>query len=322
MRNTRLLTALLFCFVALTSCNAIRAITGAGYRSAAGIFSTPREVPNKITMPVREDARLALLWIGHSTVLLQLDDKFVLTDPNLTPTAGMFSKRIVEPGIDPANLPPLDVVLVSHMHVDHLSYGSLDLLEEKTKELLVPEGGLVYIPNYGFETDELKTWEKWERGGLRVTAVPVVHNGWRYGLDDAWMKKSFTGYIVEYNGMTVYFGGDTAFDSTLFKETRRRFPHIDVALLPVAPINPRAYSKARHTDPLEAVQIYRDLGARVMVPIHFDTYPESIDSLGEAPVTLRSLMAEEHLTDKQVLIMRIGEQCVLIPRKAEAPTIH
>jgi len=234
----------------------------------------------------------------------------------------MFSKRIVEPGIDPANLPPLDVVLVSHMHVDHLSYGSLDLLEAKTKELLVPEGGLVYIPNYGFETDELKTWEKWERGGLRVTAVPVIHNGWRYGLDDAWMKKSFTGYIVEYNGMTVYFGGDTAFDSTLFKETRRRFPHIDVALLPVAPINPRAYSKARHTDPLEAVQIYRDLGARVMVPIHFDTYPESIDSLGEAPVTLRSLMAEEHLTDKQVLIMRIGEQCVLIPRKAEAPTIH
>jgi len=313
--NVRVLPAFLLFSVALTSCNALRSTGGAITRSAAGVFSTPREVPNKITMPVREDARLAVLWIGHATVLLQLDDKFVLTDPNLTLTAGMFSKRLVEPGMDPANLPPLDVVLLSHMHVDHLSYGSLDLLEKKTKQLLVPEGGLVYIPNYDFETDELKTWETWERGGLRVTAVPVVHNGWRYGLDDAWMTKSFTGYIVEYNGMTVYFGGDTAYDSTLFKETGKRFPSIDLALLPVAPINPRAYTKARHIDPQEALQIYRDLGARMMLPIHFDTYPEAIDSLGEAPATLRALVAEQQLTDEQVHIMRIGEQRVFIRKQ-------
>jgi len=313
---------MLFLSTALISCNALRSTAGAGYRNVTGLFSAPREVSNKITMPVREDARLAVLWIGHATVLLQLDDKFILTDPNLTPTSGMFSKRIVEPGIDPANLPPLDVVLLSHMHVDHLSYSSLDLLEKKTKQLLVPEGGLVYIPNYDFETDELKTWEKWERSGLRVTAVPVDHNGWRYGLDDAWMKKSFAGYIVEYNGMTVYFGGDTAYDSTLFKETGKRFPHIDLALLPVAPINPRAYSKARHTDPSEAVQIYRDLGAGIMVPIHFDTYPESVDSLGEATATLRALMAEQQLTNEQVIILQVGEQSVLIPKQVRAPGTH
>jgi N-acyl-phosphatidylethanolamine-hydrolysing phospholipase D len=320
--NTRLLAAMLFLSTALISCNALRSTAGAGYRNVTGLFSAPREVSNKITMPVREDARLAVLWIGHATVLLQLDDKFILTDPNLTPTSGMFSKRIVEPGIDPANLPPLDVVLLSHMHVDHLSYSSLDLLEKKTKQLLVPEGGLVYIPNYDFETDELKTWEKWERSGLRVTAVPVDHNGWRYGLDDAWMKKSFAGYIVEYNGMTVYFGGDTAYDSTLFKETGKRFPHIDLALLPVAPINPRAYSKARHTDPSEAVQIYRDLGAGIIVPIHFDTYPESVDSLGEATATLRALMAEQQLINEQVIILQVGEQSVLIPKQVRAPGTH
>jgi N-acyl-phosphatidylethanolamine-hydrolysing phospholipase D len=320
--NTRFLSALLFLSVASISCNALYSTAGAGYRNVTGLFSSPREVPNKITKPERDDARLAVLWIGHATVLLQLDDKFILTDPNLTPTSGMFSKRIVEPGIDPANLPLLDVVLLSHMHVDHLSYGSLDLLEKKTKQLLVPEGGLVYIPNYDFETDELKTWDKWESGGLRVTAVPVDHNGWRYGLDDAWMKKSFAGYIVEYNGMTVYFGGDTAYDSTFFKETGKRFPHIDVALLPVAPINPRSYSKARHTDPPEAVQIYRDLGARIMVPIHFDTYPESIDSLGEATATLRAVMAEQELTNKQVIILQVGEQSVLIPKQARTPGTH
>lgn len=322
MIRTRFLAALLFLSVALTSCNAIRVTNGAVYRSATGMFSSPRKVPNKITMPVREDARLALLWIGHATVLLQLDDRFVLTDPFLTTTAGMVTKRLVEPGIDPANLPPLDVVLISHMHVDHLSYGSLDLLEKKPRQLLVPEGGLVYIPNYRFATDELKTWERWESDGLRVTAVPVAHVGWRYGLDDAWMEKSYTGYVIEYNGMTVYFGGDTGYDSTMFKETGKRFPHIDLALLPVAPLHPREFSKTRHTGPQEALQIYRDLGARTMVPIHFDTYPESIDSLGEAPATLRALKAAQHLNDEQVFIMRIGEQRVLIPKQAGAPAIH
>ena len=322
MVNARFLIALLFLSAALISCNAIRSTAGAGYRSATGLFSSPREIQNKITSPVREDARLAVLWIGHATVLLQLDDKFILTDPNLTPTSGMFSKRIVEPGIDPANLPPLDAVLISHMHVDHLSYGSLDLLEKKTKQLIVPEGGLVYIPNYDFETDELKTWEKWESGGLRVTAVPVMHIGWRYGLDDAWMKKSFAGYIIEYNGMTVYFGGDTGYDSLLFRQTYSMFPSIDLALLPIAPIHPHEYTSGRHADPADAIAIMRDLHARRMIPIHFDTYRESIDSLGEAAATLRALIAEQQLTDEQVVILRIGEQAVLIPKQARAPGTH
>jgi N-acyl-phosphatidylethanolamine-hydrolysing phospholipase D len=312
----RLSVAALFLLPALlTSCNAVRSTGAAGYRNVVGVFSAPREVTGKIARPVRQNARLAVLWIGHATVLLQLDERFILTDPNLTPTAGMFSKRLVEPGIDPANLPLLDAVLISHMHVDHLSYGSLDLIEKRVKQLLVPEGGLVYIPNYDFETDELKAWEAWESDGLRVTAVPVLHIGWRYGLDDAWMKRSFTGYVIEYKGMTVYFGGDTAYDSTLFKETGKRFPRIDLAMLPLAPINPREYSKARHTDPGEALKIYRDLGARWMMPIHFDTYPESLDSLGEATATLRAGMAEQKLTGNEVVVLEIGQQRVLIPKR-------
>ena len=313
--NKLSVAALMLLPALLASCNAVRSTGAAGYRNAAGVFSTPREVAGKITRPVRQDARLAVLWIGHATVLLQLDDRFILTDPNLTPTVGLFSKRLVEPGIDPANLPLLDVVLVSHLHVDHLSYGSLDLLEKRMKQLFVPEGGLVYIPNYDFDADELKSWETWESEGLRVTAVPVLHNGWRYGLDDAWMKRSFTGYVIEYKGMTVYFGGDTAYDSTLFKGTGKRFPGIDLAMLPLAPINPREYSKARHTDPREALQIYRDLGARWIVPIHYDTYPESLDSLGEATATLRAGMAEQKLTGNEVVILEIGEQRVLIPKR-------
>lgn len=311
MRKVSHTLLVVLCLVSF-SCDTLRSTGGAVYRNTAGVFRTPRKLPEKVTDPIRKDARLAALWVGHATVLLQLDDKFVLTDPNLTPTSGMFGKRLVEPGIDAANLPPLDVVLISHMHVDHLSYGSLDLIASKTRQLLVPEGGLVYIPNYDFPTDELRTWETWEHDSLLVTAVPVRHNGWRYGLDAAWMSKSFTGYLIQYHGLTAYFGGDTGYDSVMFRETRKRFPSIDVAFLPVAPINPRSYTRTRHTDPLDALAIYRDLGATTMVPIHFDTYEESVDSLGEAPAVLRSLETSQQLTDEQIRVMRPGEQCIFI----------
>lgn len=300
------------------SCSTVQSTGGAVYRNSVGVFRTPHKLNDRVTAPIRNDARLAALWIGHATLLLQLEDKFILTDPNLTPTSGMFGKRLVEPGIDPANIPPLDVVLISHMHVDHLSYGSLDLIESKTRQLLVPDGGLVYIPNYDFPTDELATWETWERDSLRVTAVPVRHMGWRYGVDEAWMSKSFTGYVIQHRGITVYFGGDTAYDSLLFKETRRRFPSIDVAFLPIAPINPRDYTRLRHADPHDALEIFRDLGAKAMVPIHFDTYQESVDSAGEASATLLNLKTEQHLTDDQLRIMRIGEQVVFIPRRTRS----
>jgi L-ascorbate metabolism protein UlaG (beta-lactamase superfamily) len=232
------------------------------------LFSTPARVPNKITRPVRDDARLAVLWVGHATVLLQMDDKLILTDPVFTSTIGQVSRRLVEPGIDVESVPPLDVALISHLHFDHLSLGSLSLLERRIGTLIVPQKGLVYVPDYPFESIELPTWSTWESGGLRVTAVPVQHSGFRYGIDRAWMDTSFTGYVIEYHGLTVYFGGDTAYNHDFVAATAARFPSIDLALLPIAPIHPRAHMKNKHVDPAEATRIFLELRARFFVPIH------------------------------------------------------
>ena len=128
------------------------------------------------------------------------------------------------------------------------------------------------------------------------------------------MKKSFTGYMVEYNGKTVYFAGDTAYDSILFKEIGKKFDQIDLVLAPVAPIHPREYSRVRHTDPLEAIKIYRDLQARFLIPIHFDTFPESLDERGEAAEIMRSEMVNYNLTNEQVHILDIGELVILSHR--------
>ncbi|XXT19884.1 MBL fold metallo-hydrolase [Sorangium sp. So ce429] len=282
--------------------------------NVATMFDSPRPVQSKVRAPYRPEARLAALWVGHATVLLQIDDKIILTDPVFTDTVGVIVKRLVEPGLDPEDLPPVDAVLISHMHLDHLSLGSLSLIEDKVRTLLVPRGGLVYVPNYTFDSVEVPTWTTWQQGDLKITAVPVWHAGYRYGLDQAWMTESFTGYVVEYHGLTVYFGGDTAYERDYFVKTRARFPGIDLAIMPIAPVGPREFMETKHVGPAEAVQAFLDLGARRMMAIHFDTFINSTDAFGEAPRELRRVMAARGLGPDRVLLPRHGEQRVLIAR--------
>jgi L-ascorbate metabolism protein UlaG (beta-lactamase superfamily) len=150
--------------------------------------------------------------------------------------------------------------------------------------------------------------------GVRITAVPVRHVGGRFGLDMAWSPDSFTGYVFEYHGLSVYFGGDTAFDPALFRAARERFPTLDLALLPICPIAPREYMKLVHMDPLEALDAFELLGAKVMVPIHFDTFINSGDAPGECPRVLRAEIALRRIGSARVPILEVGEQRVIVAR--------
>jgi N-acyl-phosphatidylethanolamine-hydrolysing phospholipase D len=276
--------------------------------------SVPAKIANKIRDPRRADARLSVLWIGHATALVQMDDIFVLTDPVFTRTVGQLSPRLVEPGLDPADLPPLAAVVISHMHFDHLSYDSLSMIEDKTPIVLLPPGAKASVPRYTFESRELDGWESYEAGGVRVTAVPVRHVGGRWGIDQAWNPRAFTGYVVEHHGLSVYFGGDTAFDREKFQETRARFPDLSVALLPICPTEPRDFMRRTHMDSAEALDAFSVLGARYMVPIHYDTFINSDDRPGDCPRLLLEHMRERNLGEGRVAILAIGEQRTLIAR--------
>jgi len=295
------------------------AATRIGLRNAGAFFSWPKEV-EKIREPVRKDARLAVLWVGHATVLVQIDDKVILTDPVFTSTVGQLSRRLVEPGVDPDRLPMLDAVVVSHMHADHLSLGSLSMLEKKVKMLLLPRGGASYLTDFDFPALELGRWQAWEKDGLRVTAVPVDHVGWRYGLDSAWMTESFAGYVIEYHGIKVYFGGDSAYDQKVFVEAQERFPNLDLALLPIAPIEPRELMRRTHMDPHEAMQAFIDLKAKRFVPIHFDTFPFSAGEPGDELRELDDAKRTMHLGGTRVVApLKVGEQRVFWKRGEEDP---
>lgn len=290
-------------------------VAKAGVHQMGAFFSSPRAV-TKATTPVTKDARLAVLWVGHSTALVQIDDKVILTDPVFTSTVGQFEKRLVEPGLEAKDVPPVDAVLVSHMHFDHLSLGSLGMIEPKVKTLLLPEGGTAYLTgHFAFPAYELRWWQAYEKDGLRVTAVPVDHVGWRYGVDDEWMTNSFTAYVVEYHGLKVYFGGDTAYDQAKFVEVGERFPKIDVALLPIAPIEPRSFMRQYHLDPRQALQAFVDLGAAWMVPIHFGTFYKGTDDPDAPLKELAEAQKVVPLGRRSVAPLAIGERRVFV--KAE-----
>jgi len=289
---------------------------GFAWRALKRNLSAPpeRTVAHQVVDPKRPEARLAALWVGHATVLLQLDDRFVLTDPVFSHTLSQASPRLVEPGLDPERLPPLAAVVISHMHFDHLSFGSLDRVEQRTPIVLVPPGVRASMPRYAFEIRELETWASYEHDGLRVTAVPVQHIGGRYALDSAFETRAFTGYVFEYHGLSVYFGGDTAYIPSAFQATRARFPNLALALLPICPDAPRDFMQYTHESPNQALDAFTLLGAQRMIPIHFDTYINSDDAFGACPRELRERMQARGLSDEQVQILAIGEQRVLIAK--------
>ncbi len=281
-------------------------------RNVVAWWGSPRRVPGRITAPARPDARIAALWVGHATVVVQLDDKFILTDPVFTETVGGgWSRRLVEPGLAARDLPAIDVVAISHMHIDHLSFATLDQIAPKVRQLVLPTHGLVYLPDYPFATDEVARWQTVTQGELRITAVPVRHSGYRYGADAAWMRASATGWLFEYHGLTVYFGGDTAYDQAAFAATAARFPHIDLAILPIGPVEPRASARRNHLDGREALAAFADLGATHMLPIHYDTFAHGADALGDAERLLRRAMREAAIGDDRVHVLPIGGQLAL-----------
>jgi N-acyl-phosphatidylethanolamine-hydrolysing phospholipase D len=223
----------------------------------------------------------------------------------------MIVKRTVKPGLDPALLARVDYTLISHMHLDHLSYGSLDMIP-KNGALIFPCGLTSYIPDFGFnEYYEMAAWDKIERDSVRITAVPAQHFTGRYSIDRDWVTYSgYTGYIIEYKGVTVFFAGATGYNTDFFKEVGMRFK-IDLAIIPIAPGSFNNLGSPVHTSPLGALAIFKDVGARYLMPIHFGTMLFGSNANPAGPVErLRSDAANQGISDK-IVDLNIGGQRVI-----------
>jgi L-ascorbate metabolism protein UlaG (beta-lactamase superfamily) len=224
----------------------------------------------------------AITFIGHSSFLLRTAGRALLVDPVFA-TRLILLRRQRRPGVMVCDLPPIDIVLLTHAHMDHLNLPSLRAVvrEMHRRKLpapvaIVPTGVEDLVRRVGFrEVRSLAWWQSTELNPLTITATPAKHWGARIFNDT---HRGFGGYAIAAPGApTIYHSGDTAWFNG-FQEIRQRL-HPDVALLPIGAYFPDSY-RSVHTSPEEALRAFIDLGARHMVPMHYNTF-----RLGREPMS-------------------------------------
>ncbi|BBH21866.1 membrane protein [Paenibacillus baekrokdamisoli] len=281
----------------------------------------------------------SLTWIGHSTFLIQHSGLNIITDPVWAEKLG-FQKRLSQPGLPITDIPPIDVVLISHSHYDHLHIGSLKQLSGG-KTLIVPIGLADKMRSKGFSSViELDWWESATIGGVEFTFVPSQHWTRRTLLD---MNRShWGGYIInsssEYDVMkaaakasitsantikvqltandnststslgecpTIYFAGDSGyFDG--FKQIGERF-RIDIALMPIGAYDPEWFMGPQHVTPEQALQAFEDTGAGWFVPMHYGSFRLADDTPREALDRLEAERAKRQIVPARVVKLQHGE---------------
>jgi L-ascorbate metabolism protein UlaG (beta-lactamase superfamily) len=214
-------------------------------------------------------------------------------------------RRQRRPGVRPRDLPPIDIVLLSHAHMDHLDRASLRRVVRITRRrkgrapvVVVPNDVGDIVRGLGFsEVIELRWWESYAAGGLTITHTPAKHWGTRWIMDG---HRGYGGYLVEGGARRLYYSGDTAYFAGFHEIGARLRP--EVALLPIGAYTPDSY-RAVHTSPEDALRAFEDLGAEWMVPMHYGTFWLSEEPLEEP---LPRLLASAEA-------MGLGDRIAVVP---------
>lgn len=250
-----------------------------------------------------------LTWLGHAAFLIRLGGKTVLTDPYLTSyagPAGLGPKRYVKSGIAIRDLPPIDIIAVSHNHYDHLDERALALLPDKERiTVMVPLRLGDFFRERGFtRVIELDWYESATLDALEVTALPVVHWSRRNGFD---MNRTlWAGFGFKADGHNLFFGGDSAY-GPVFKDIGKEYGPFDTALLGIGAYAPREIMRASHATPEEAVQMGLDLDGRRLVGMHWGTVTLTQEPPFEPPERFMKAGAERGVAPENLWVMKIGE---------------
>jgi N-acyl-phosphatidylethanolamine-hydrolysing phospholipase D len=235
--------------------------------------------------------------VGHSSLLIQLNGLNILIDPmwseRASPVQFAGPRRWVRPGIAFEDVPPLDVVLESHNHYDHLDAPTVRRLARAHPEAswVVPLGLGAFVRTRGVSDHrvrELDWWEEHAIGSLRIAATPAMHfssRGFGDRGDTLWCGFALSSDGA--NGRHVYFAGDTGYHPE-FGAIGERYGPFDVALMPIGAYEPRWFMRYLHMNPEEAVAAFRALNARVMVPIHWGTFKLTDEAMDEPPIRARA----------------------------------
>ena len=231
---------------------------------------------------------VSVTFIGHASFLIRLPGLTVLTDPifseRASPVAWAGPTRVRAPGRALANLPPADLLLLSHNHYDHLDLPSLRAVHRDARpRVITPLGNAVHVRKAAaFDVEELDWWQETVIGhpvAARVTAVPARHFSSRTLNDSG--RSLWAGFMLEAAGIRLLFAGDSG-DGAHWQRIRERLGPPDLALLPIGAYAPRSLMRRVHMNPEEAVRAHRTLGAGRSIGMHFGTF-QLTDEAVDAP---------------------------------------
>jgi N-acyl-phosphatidylethanolamine-hydrolysing phospholipase D len=257
-----------------------------------------------------ENGADSVTWLGHASFLIRLDGYTILTDPFLSdyasPLAPLGPRRFSPPALRPGQLPPIDLVLLSHNHYDHLDLPTIEALADKQRiQVVTPLRLASYFTERGYpKVQELDWHDQTEALGIRVTALPAIHFSKRTLFDRN--QTLWTGYAIQSRQKRVLFAGDTAY-GPVFAELAADLDRFDLALLPIGAYEPRLLMRGSHTNPEEAVQIGRELRAERILGMHWGSIALTDEPPFEPPERFRRAAGAAGYRDDAAWVMRIGE---------------
>ncbi len=255
-------------------------------------------------------------WIGHATVLVQYRGINYLTDPHLTEFPGPMKfgmpGRFLPPALSFDDFPKIDFIVISHNHYDHLDHRTVDLFGNSVV-WYVPLGLGAWFRKRGILSHrivELAWWQSHRfNPEVEVTFTPALHWSKRTPWDT---NRSLWGsWSVSIHGFRVWFGGDTSYDETRFKEIGRRTGPYHLALIPIGAYAPRYFMAPQHVDPVQAVSIHKDIGSQLSIPIHWGTFQLTHEPYLEPIRLLEEAARGEGVPDGEFPFVKIGETKII-----------
>lgn len=285
-------------------------------RKAAGLPRPPLAGYDAFTEAWWQKAEIAagddgLWWLGHASVLLRMQGKYLLTDPvfsrRASPLRFTGPQRRTPPALAIDDFPALDAILISHNHYDHLDRWTIRALLRRFPEvkLFVPLGLGDTLRRFGVRfVTELDWWQQASLDDLHLTAVPAQHWSMRTPWDRN--RSLWCGWVVESRASRFWFAGDTGYSTTLL-QIPQRLGEIDAIALPVGAYAPRWFMSINHMDPQSAVSLWQQLGSPLAFPIHWGVFELADESLDEPVQELRRALSEAGEENDNFRILKIGQ---------------
>ncbi|MBO6940673.1 MAG: MBL fold metallo-hydrolase [Deltaproteobacteria bacterium] len=278
-----------------------------------GPWTTVAEEPGPPPPERVSGQQCRVTFVGHATLLVQVAGLNLLTDPvwaeRVGPRSKVGPKRYRRPGLRFEDLPPIDAVLLSHNHYDHLCEATMRRLATEHQPTVITGLGNAQLLST-FDVDDARDLDWWEHttldtgaGAVRVSAVPMRHFSGRGPGDRD--RTLWCGLHVAHPSGGILFAGDTGYGEH-FAQIRERLGAPRVALLPIGAYRPRFMMQAIHVDPAEAVQAHLDLGATTSIAMHFGTFPLADDGMDEPTEDLADALAERGVGDDDFRVIPHG----------------